>query len=138
VVGNIFAGNVFANAGTLRSHSATISGLLQSVNGIFTGNVNAGNLSVADVATANDLTVNNTITSQNIDNSAQIQTDVIVANTINANSSTILETASMAVIQLTGLTGDPVGAQPGQLYYNTVTGTFRGYNGVAGQWQNLN
>jgi hypothetical protein len=38
-------------------------------------------------------------------------------------------------------TEDPVfagGPTPGQLYYNTVTGKFRGYNAAAGQWEDLN
>jgi hypothetical protein len=33
---------------------------------------------------------------------------------------------------------DPTNPIPGQFYYNTTTGKFRGFNGVAAAWQDLN
>jgi hypothetical protein len=35
---------------------------------------------------------------------------------------------------------DPITASstPGEIYYNSVTGKFRGYNGITLQWENLN
>lgn len=33
---------------------------------------------------------------------------------------------------------DPVNPAPGQLYYNPLTGKFRGFNGVDQVWQDLN
>lgn len=44
---------------------------------------------------------------------------------------------SASTVQLLGLPADPAGAA-GLIYYNTVTGKFRGYNGVIGAWQDLN
>lgn len=38
---------------------------------------------------------------------------------------------------LSGLPADPAGSA-GLIYYNTITGKFRGYNGIAATWQDLN
>ena len=59
--------------------------------------------------------------------SPQIQ----VQNTISANS------VQIAAIQFTGIVEDPVPLD-GKLYYNSVTGKLRLYNGVLSEWQSLN
>lgn len=41
-------------------------------------------------------------------------------------------------IRLTGATSDPSSPDGGAMYYNTATGKFRGYNAIAGAWENLN
>jgi hypothetical protein len=54
-----------------------------------------------------------------------------VLNTVTANSVQISE------IQFTGLAADPTPLD-GKLYYNSVTGKLRLYNGVISDWQSLN
>lgn len=56
---------------------------------------------------------------------------------INAGNISTTGKSTASTIQLTGLTSDPAGT-PGAIYYNTATGKFRGYNGVAAAWQDLN
>jgi len=143
ISGNIFAGNIFANSGVVAAQSAVVAGLLESTNGIFSGNINSGNVLVSGTVSTDQLTVANTVTSQSLINTGVIQSNIIVANTIESvtvtsNTVSVTETASMAVIRLTGLVTDPTPSEAGQLYYNTVTGKFRGYNGNVGEWQNLN
>lgn len=47
-------------------------------------------------------------------------------------------TGSTGVFRVPNLNVDPTPSFPGQVYYNTVTGKFRGYNAVAAIWQDLN
>lgn len=143
ILGNVIAGNVFANTGKLSAQSAEFTGLLESVNGIFTGNINSGNILVSGITTTDELTVTTSIVSESIVNSGNIQSNIVTANTVNStavisNTVTASDTATTSVLQLTGLSSDPSSPQAGQLYYNTVTGKFRVYNGVLNQWQSLN
>lgn len=55
----------------------------------------------------------------------------------NAGNITTVGKSTSSTVQLTGLSSDPAGS-PGLIYYNTVTGKFRGYNGIAASWQDLN
>jgi hypothetical protein len=54
-----------------------------------------------------------------------------VQNTVSANS------VQISTIQFTGLDTDPTPLD-GKLYYNSVTGKLRLYNGVISDWQSLN
>ncbi len=56
---------------------------------------------------------------------------------VNVGNVTAVGKSTASTIQLTGLTADPTGS-PGLIYYNTTTGKFRGYNGIAAAWQDLN
>lgn len=66
------------------------------------------------------------------DNLNLANNDIVSVGNVTASGKTTANT-----LQLTGLSADPPGAA-GLLYYNTVTGKFRGYNGVIGSWQDLN
>lgn len=58
-------------------------------------------------------------------------------NIVNVGNITGVGKTTTSGLQLIGLTSDPTGS-PGLIYYNLVTGKFRGYNGVAAAWQDLN
>ena len=66
------------------------------------------------------------------DNLNLTNSDIVNVGNIVATGKSTSET-----IQLLGLSADPTGS-PGMIYYNTTTGKFRGYNGVASAWQDLN
>ncbi len=63
--------------------------------------------------------------------------DLANNNIINVGNVTAVGKSTASTLQLTGLTADPTGS-PGLIYYNSVTGKFRGYNGIAATWQDLN
>lgn len=46
--------------------------------------------------------------------------------------------STVDLISLTPKTSDPSIAVGGQIYYNSATGKFRGYNDVTVQWEDLN
>ena len=56
---------------------------------------------------------------------------------INVGNVTAVGKTTTSTIQLSGLVTDPAGVA-GLIYYNTITGKFRGYNGLVGAWQDLN
>ena len=56
---------------------------------------------------------------------------------VNVGNVTAVGKSTASTLQLTGLVADPAGVA-GLVYYNSVTGKFRGYNGVVGAWQDLN
>jgi hypothetical protein len=62
-----------------------------------------------------------------------------VANisTLNANDVVVANVVTMAALQFTGLSADPT-ASPGLMYYNSISGELKIYNGVLAQWQSLN
>lgn len=71
--------------------------------------------------------------------------EIPAGDNINLSSNDIVNVGNIvsngknttSTVQLTGLASDPAGS-PGLIYYNTVTGKFRGYNGIAAAWQDLN
>jgi hypothetical protein len=143
VAGNVIAGNVYANGGIVSGQTAQFSGQISAVNGIFTGNITSGNINTIEQIQTLDITVTGTATSQNIVNIDNITTNELNANIIDSNSASITtlvvsNIAEISIVQLSGLATDPSPPEPGQVYYNTVTGKFRVYNGVLNQWQSLN
>lgn len=56
---------------------------------------------------------------------------------VNVGNVTAVGKTTSSTLLLTGLTADPTGSA-GMIYYNSITGKFRGYNGIAGTWQDLN
>jgi hypothetical protein len=59
------------------------------------------------------------------------------SNIVNAGNITAVNTTSTSTMRLTGLSADPIGVA-GLVYYNTITGKFRGYNGISNAWENFN
>lgn len=66
------------------------------------------------------------------DNLNLASNDIVSVGNVTASGRTTTNT-----VQLTGLAADPPGVA-GLMYYNSVTGKFRGYNAVIGSWQDLN
>lgn len=63
--------------------------------------------------------------------------DLSNSNIINVGNITAVNTTSTLTVRLTGLSADPTGV-PGLMYYNNLTGKFRGYDGISNTWGNLN
>jgi hypothetical protein len=59
------------------------------------------------------------------------------SNIVNAGNITTVNKTSTSTMLLTGLSNDPTGTA-GLVYYNTLTGKFRGYNGISNTWGDLN
>ena len=59
------------------------------------------------------------------------------SNIVNVGNITAVNTTSTSTMRLTGLSADPIGVA-GLVYYNTITGKFRGYNGISNAWENFN
>jgi hypothetical protein len=143
VSANILAGNVYANSGTIGGQNGIFLGQLSSVNGLFSGNVTSGNITNSDTISTLNLTVTGNIDSASMTNIGTITTEDIVANAVVTNIAditalTVTDTAQIEILKLSNRTVDPSPATGGEVYYNSVTGKFRVYNGVLGEWQNLN
>lgn len=75
------------------------------------------------------LTINST-TSQIEEIPAGDNLNLSSSDITNAGNITTVGKSTSSTVQLTGLLSDPAGS-PGLIYYNTVTGKLRGYNGIA-------
>lgn len=143
VDGNTLSGNVYANGGTIGAATAILTGSITTVNGIFSGNITVGNISANSTVSANTVIASEQILSGNITNGDNINTvslssGTVSANTVTANAITVSTMAEASVVKFSGLSTDPANPVGGEMYYNTITGKFRIYNGVLAQWQSLN
>lgn len=142
VLGNVIAGNVYANSGNIRTQTLTVSGTLTSVNGVFSGNINSGNIVSTQLIAGSNITAITNITANTITANINVSALSITATaanvtTITSNSVVVANTITASAVKFTGLTSDPTGT-PGLMYYNSTTGQLKIYNGILAQWQNLN
>lgn len=150
-------GNLQVDGDNITAANANVTltnGNITLTNGTFTGNVsgsantvqfaNAAGIVSSDVNFVYDqgntaLTLTNgTFTAANIDSQYQLNAVTINATgNVYSNNAIVTDTISASAIQFTGLASDPTPVA-GLMYYNSVTGNLRIYNGILTQWQDLN
>lgn len=153
----ITTGNLQVDGNNITSANANITlsnGNITLSNGTFTGNISGTANTVQFVSPSGIVTadvnflydqgntsltlVNGTVTAANIDSQYQLNAVTINATgNVYSNNAIVTDTISASAIQFTGLSSDPT-PSPGLMYYNSVTGSLRIYNGILSQWQDLN
>jgi hypothetical protein len=140
VLGNVLAGNVYANSGNIRTQTLTVTGALAGVNGVYSGNVNSGNVVATQLIAGANITATTNVTANTITANISLSAATITGTaanitTVESNTVVVADTITASAVKFTGLTTDPAGT-PGLMYYNSTTNQLRLYNGT--QWQNLN
>jgi hypothetical protein len=140
VLGNVLAGNVYANSGNIRTQTLTVTGALAGVNGVYSGNVNSGNVVATQLVAGENITATTNVTANTITANISLSAATITGTaanitTVESNIVVVADTITASAVKFTGLTTDPAGT-PGLMYYNSTTNQLRLYNGT--QWQNLN
>lgn len=153
-------GNLVVDGDLISAANANIvlaNGDITLSSGSFNGNITStsGTGTVSFVGTDSIITGDSNFTYDSANTlltvlGGNITTDTVTAgyliNTVNLNVSNVANIGNITagnietsgVVSFTGLTADPSGATGGEMYYNSVTGKFRVYNGVLAQWESLN
>jgi hypothetical protein len=139
--GDVNAGNVLSS-GIVTGTNFTASGSVSSLSAAVIANVTAGNINANTNINTTTLAATGNITAANVNSASRVEAAVFVApaaliTTVDATNVVASNAITAGAVQFSGLTADPTPA-PGLLYYNSLTGQLRLYNGVLSQWQNLN
>jgi cytoskeletal protein CcmA (bactofilin family) len=141
VVGNVLAGNLYANSGQVRAQSAAITGSISATSTVLSGNLTVANINASGNVSANNMTVTETIATDYLISNIAVSANLVTANVSNATAMTantiLVTTLSAQMIQFVPLPFDP-DPSPGLMHFNGPAQQLRIYNGSLLQWQNLN
>lgn len=130
------------STGTISGVNFAAGGSITSLTSAVTANITAGNINANTNINTATLAATGNISAANVNSASRVEAVVLVAptalvTTVDATNVIAANAITAGAVQFTGLTSDPTPAA-GLMYYNSVTGQLRLYNGVAAQWQNLN
>ena len=144
-----FTGNLTIDGTSIAAANASINlsnGNIILGNGSFTGNISSTANLVQYANTVGIVTTDSsfryspgvlTVASGNVNARRFIAEYTIISPQIEVQNTITANSIQLSEIQFTGLDVDPTPLD-GKLYYNSVTGKLRLYNGVISDWQSLN